>query len=96
MGAVPMYWQQSTSYNSGKRNIFVVHGTDDLARLTLIEIVHSFNLNPIVLNSQANAGMTLIEKFEKYASSTQYAIVLLTTDDLGGENAVRGRTSYLN
>jgi predicted nucleotide-binding protein len=74
-----------SSYHNDK-NIFVVHGRDELARLTLSEIFHGFELRPIILNDQANAGMTLIEKFQRYASSTKYAVVLLTPDDVGGEN----------
>jgi predicted nucleotide-binding protein len=87
MGSVPMDWREPTSYTGNKKNIFVVHGRDDLARLTITDILHSFELKPIILNDQANEGMTLIEKFEKYASSTKYAVVLLTADDLGGRNS---------
>ena len=68
----------------GDKNIFVVHGHDEHAMLALSHMLHGFHLEPIILNEQANAGMTLIEKFQKYASSTNYAIVLLTPDDVGG------------
>jgi predicted nucleotide-binding protein len=37
-----------------------------------------------VLHEQANAGRTLLEKFEGHASEAAYAVVLLTPDDTGG------------
>jgi predicted nucleotide-binding protein len=38
----------------------------------------------VVLHEQANAGRTLLEKFEAHASEAAYAVVLLTPDDRGG------------
>lgn len=38
----------------------------------------------VVLHEQANAGRTLIEKFEQHAKAVELAIVLLTADDEGG------------
>jgi predicted nucleotide-binding protein len=36
-----------------------------------------------VLHEQANRGLTIIEKFEKHASLSGFAVVLLTADDAG-------------
>ncbi|AMQ22082.1 putative nucleotide-binding protein [Anoxybacillus tepidamans] len=65
----------------GKR-VFVVHGRDRTALLEVEGILRRVGLEPVVLNRMANSGLTLIEKFERY-SDVEYAIVLLTPDDIG-------------
>lgn len=37
---------------------------------------------PIVLRDQPNPGRTLIEKFEEYAHDVDWAVVLLSSDDV--------------
>jgi predicted nucleotide-binding protein len=44
-----------------------------------------------VLHEQANAGRTILEKFEQHAASAAYAVVLLTADDEGGPVSATGR-----
>jgi predicted nucleotide-binding protein len=39
-------------------------------------------LNPIVLLDQPDQGLTIIEKFEKYAANCSYAFALFTPDDI--------------
>lgn len=70
------------SNTNNKRKVFIVHGRDRQAILETENMIRRFNLEPIVLSRMANSGLTLIEKFEKY-SSVEYAIVLLTPDDIG-------------
>lgn len=65
------------------RDIFIVHGHDEAARETTARFIEQLGLRPIILHEQANQGLTLIEKFEKYAQVT-FAVVLLTPDDIGG------------
>ncbi|MGE7094473.1 TIR domain-containing protein [Lysinibacillus sp. NPDC048646] len=65
-----------------KQKVFVVHGRDSNAVLEVESILNRANLEPIVLHRGANNGLTLIEKFEKY-SNVDYAIVILTPDDIG-------------
>lgn len=65
--------------------VFIVHGRDEAAKLA----VHGFlrdvtSLNPVILHDQANAGRTIIEKFEDHAAAAAYAVVILTGDDAGG------------
>ena len=63
---------------------FIVHGHDKLALLDLKNYLQdTLKLKePIVLAEKPNIGLTLIEKFEFYASETDIAFVLLTPDDL--------------
>ena len=63
---------------------FIVHGHDKLAVLDLKNYLqNTLKLKePIILSEKPNMGLTLIEKFEFYASESDIAFVLLTPDDL--------------
>jgi predicted nucleotide-binding protein len=41
-------------------------------------------LRTVILHEQANAGRTIIEKFEDHGGEVGFAVVLLTPDDVGG------------
>lgn len=72
------------SYKSNpelSKNIFIVHGHDELATYEMEKIIRDFNLNPIILRDQANKGRTLIQKFEEEAKNIAYAFVIYTPDD---------------
>jgi len=66
--------------------VFVVHGHDVAARETVARFLEHAGLRPIILHEQVNAGLTILEKFERYAN-VAYAIVLLTPDDIGASQA---------
>lgn len=68
---------------SANRKIFVVYGHDVTSRMQLETLLRRWGLEPIILDQQASAGQTIIEKLEAYASDVGYAIVLATPDDLG-------------
>jgi hypothetical protein len=72
--------EQESIRNS--RKIFVVHGHDEGAREMVSRFLERIRLEPIILHEQANRGMTVAEKLDKY-SDVGFAIVLLTADDLG-------------
>ena len=63
--------------------VFVVHGRDNNARGMVSDFLRGLDLEPIVLQEQANAGRTIIEKFEHF-SHVGFAVVLFTPDDVGG------------
>lgn len=44
-------------------------------------------LNAIILHEQANAGRTIIEKFEDHGGAVGFAVAILTPDDVGGHDA---------
>lgn len=48
--------------------------------LKLQRFLASLGLSPIILNGEANQGMTIIEKFEKH-SDVGYAFMLMTPDE---------------
>jgi CheY-like chemotaxis protein len=65
--------------------VFIVHGRDH----ETLQEVRGFFVDvlrfpePIILAEQPSRGLTLIEKFERYAADSDLAIVLLTPDDVG-------------
>jgi len=72
------------NYLVGNRDVFIVHGHDDHARMELKALLGGFGLRPVVLVEQDDRGLTIIEKFEYYASDCSFAFVLMTGDDPGG------------
>lgn len=64
--------------------VFVVHGHDEGARETVARFLERIELDAIILQEQPDQGLTIIEKFEMYASQVGFSVVLLTPDDFGG------------
>lgn len=63
--------------------IFIIHGHDESKRRELEMILKErFDLKPIVLSDKPSQGLTIIEKFEKYAAECSYAFALFTPDDI--------------
>ena len=44
--------------------------------------ISKLGLNPIILHEQPNAGKTIIEKFESNAQKINFAVILLSADDM--------------
>lgn len=66
---------------SENRNVFVVHGHDSHLKEAVARFIERLGFNAIIIAEQPSAGRTIIEQVEKY-SNVQYAVVLLTPDDL--------------
>lgn len=76
---------QSDLKNSHASNkIFIVHGHDEKIKVELARFLEKIGLEAIILHEQPNKGKTIIEKFEDY-SEVNFAIILLTPDDVGAE-----------
>jgi predicted nucleotide-binding protein len=77
--------KQEIATTPTKSSIFIVHGRDNSnLREVVARLLEKNGFEAIILNQKQNEGLTIIEKFEKHASTAAYAIVLLTPDDLGG------------
>jgi predicted nucleotide-binding protein/CheY-like chemotaxis protein len=63
------------------RNVFIVHGRNPIKDSVQL-FVKNLDLEPIVLEDQASAGRTILEKFEHY-SSVEFVVVIVTPDDIG-------------
>jgi predicted nucleotide-binding protein len=64
---------------------FIVHGHDRKNAIELKNFLQNwlgFD-EPTILAEQASRGATILEKFEAYASETDWVFVLLTPDDVG-------------
>lgn len=62
--------------------VFIVHGHDDAAKIEMARTLERAGLEAIILHEQADAGMTIIEKIEKY-TDVAFAVVLYTECDKG-------------
>lgn len=65
------------------KGVFVVHGRDTGAKDTVVRFLQNLKLAPVVLQELPDQGRTIIEKFEDYANTAGFAIVLFTPDDEG-------------
>ena len=63
--------------------VFVVYGHDENAKNELIELLHLWNIEPVLISDQPYEGRTIIEQLEKYIPQANYGIVLATPDDMG-------------
>ncbi len=66
-----------------RRNVFISYGHDEEAITTVANFVENLGLKATVLDTQLNNSLTFIENLEKYADDTEFAIALLTPDDVG-------------
>lgn len=68
----------------GTPKVFIVHGRDDAPKYELAHFLSRIGLEPVILHEVYNAGRTIITKFQEVASQVEFAIVLMTPDDVGG------------
>ncbi|MBS1810357.1 MAG: nucleotide-binding protein [Acidobacteria bacterium] len=81
-GAAALNEQQANT-----REVFIVHGHDDAAKLAVARFIQQIGLQPVILHEQTNRGSTtVIEKLERH-SNVPFAIVLLTPDDVGAQKS---------
>lgn len=71
------------SRQSNTNRVFIIHGRDYGTRNAVTGLLRELGLEPVVLQDQASQGLTVIEKFERWAE-VDFAIALLTPDDVGG------------
>lgn len=64
------------------KKVFIVHGHDETAKVTVARFLDKAGFEPIILHEQANLGKTIIEKLDYY-TDVDFAIVLYTECDLG-------------
>lgn len=74
--------------NIPNQKVFIVHGRDELLRERVVNVIQKLELEPIVLQEQANAGQTIIEKIESN-TDVGFAVVLYTPCDEGN---LKGKT----
>jgi predicted nucleotide-binding protein len=83
--AVPETTSDAASLHQKSRKVFVVHGHNDALRQSVARFLEKLELEPIILDEQANKGRTIFQKFQEH-SDVAFVIVLLTGDDVGGKS----------
>lgn len=69
---------------SSTKHVFIVHGRDDESRYQVALFVKELGLNDIMLDRQPDEGIiAILDKFEREAKKADFAIALLTPDDVG-------------
>jgi len=64
--------------------VFVVHGRDAAARDGMARFLEDLEIEKVILEERPPRGLaTIIESIERCASQVDFAVVLLTPDDLG-------------
>ena len=85
MASDPANFEKSMDTNPSqveKGKVFIVHGHDNEVKQSVARLVERLDLKAVILHEQTNRGRTVIEKFEAH-SDADYAIILLTPDDVG-------------
>lgn len=62
------------------RRVFIVHGHDEAAKLSVARFLEQMKFEVVILHEQPNQGRTIIEKIEKNRD-VGFVVVLLTPDD---------------
>ena len=75
--------QEKTSTGPTGNKIFVIHGHDTEAKISVARLLENLGLEAVILHEQQDPGDTIIEKLEKHMAKVAFAIVLYTECDLG-------------
>jgi predicted nucleotide-binding protein len=75
---------------AAQTRVFIVHGHDTNRREAVARLVEKLGFKAVVLADQPDQGRTIIEKFEAH-SDVDYAVVLMTPDDVGGTRGGRSQ-----
>ena len=75
-------YPSDTPQSTFGNKVFIVHGHDNEAKVTIARFVEHLGIEAIILDEEVNEGRTIPEKFEEHADEAGYAIVLLTPDDV--------------
>jgi len=70
---------------SDTKQVFIVHGHNIEKKEITARIIERLGLKPIILHEQANMGRTILKKLSECSDAVGFAIILLTSDDIGKE-----------
>ncbi|ABQ35415.1 TIR domain-containing protein [Bradyrhizobium sp. BTAi1] len=69
---------------AASNKIFLVHGRDEAAKNEVALFLRNLGLDPIILHLRPNSGRHLLTKFREEADGANFAVILMTPDDVGG------------
>jgi predicted nucleotide-binding protein len=81
---------------SDSKEIFIVHGHSETAKLQLKSLLSALGLQPLILSEQTHRGRTIMEELEHWSVTCSFAFVLMTPDDIGGEEQASLRRARQN
>lgn len=73
-----------TGRASVKPKVFIVHGRGDALKFHVAHFLRGLEIDDVILHERPNGGRTIIAKFQEEAADIQFAVVLMTPDDVGG------------
>lgn len=74
---------KESALQNSEGKVFIIHGHNEGKWRELEKILkEEFSLKPIILSEQPDMGYTIIEKFEHYAKTCEYAFAIFTPDDI--------------
>jgi len=76
------------------KKVFVVHGRDINMRDKVEAFLSKLNIDNVILENETSEGKTIIEKFLKKSADCNFAIVLLSADDIGGLASNKTKQSF--
>jgi len=69
------------------KKVFIIHGKEVSLADELHRILNEHEIGSVILQNQPNDGRTVLEKLEEEGfNKTDYAIAIVTPDDIGGLN----------
>ena len=75
--------EQPANVEVKTNKVFLVHGRDEAAQHKVARFLeNSVQVGVVILSERPNAGRHLLTKFEEEAKGADYAVVLMTGDDL--------------
>ena len=75
--------KQTSPTAAPPRSVFVVHGHDDSFLAQVEGYLTELGVDAVVLRRIGGAAQSLFQKFMQWGRETRFALVLLTSDDLG-------------
>ena len=74
--------QKPLSKKELSNEIFIVHGTDEEMKQVVARTLDTLDFEPVILHEQPNLGRAILEKLEGESELSNFAVVLLSPDDL--------------
>jgi predicted nucleotide-binding protein len=75
--------QRPQATKTKRDSVFVVHGHDTKYLNDVVSFFKGIEIRPVVLKSIRGPSQSLFQKFLKYGREAQFAVILLSADDLG-------------
>ena len=86
-------FSEPLSSEKTRNKVFVVHGHDESMLHQVMRLLGDLGLEGVVLREQASKGKAIFEKLEYY-SNVNFAVVLMTADDIGSSNEEASKSKY--